>query len=457
MNRNLMINRRDMLKALGLLGIGSVAAACGPTGAPVPAAAPAATPEATPPATEAAAACGAAKAYEGINLRMLTQAGTAYEPAFHAWADKFKETTGATVDFEFAAWETLMPKVQADLASGSPQFDLFCNDIEFQYTIWPNLEPINDYLTAAKFDMDGFFAPVYKYGEGIAGQKGVRYGLPLTAGVSVLFYRTDLIDTFPTTWADYEAMLAKQTNGTMHGLAFAGVTAQLVKLFLARYWSQGDPLLTPDWKPLINGEKGVKALTMLKDHMTKYAPPGILAWDNPDASNAFLAGDVAVMEGWGSFIIPSLNDATKSKVVDKWAIAPYPESGTGNFVQHNVAMFNTSKNKQAAFDFMAFVTTPEAAKESVLDFNNDTARESVYSDADVVAKLPYMPDYAKVLAAGKPFTPGVPQWLEMFIAVGEAASKALSDQATPEDALNEAATTWSDLIAQNPLEFQYTE
>jgi len=458
MDRNLMLNRRDMLKALGLLGMGTVAAACGPTGVPVSTAAPAATAEATAAATAAAgAASSGAKAYDGINLRMLTQAGTAYEPAFHAWADRFKEQTGATVDFEFAAWETLMPKVQADLASGSPQFDLFCNDIEFQYTIYPNLEPINDYLTASKFDMDGFFDPIYKYGEGIAGQKGVRYGLPLTAGVSVLFYRTDLIDKFPTTWADYEAELAKQTTGSMHGLAFAGVTAQLVKLFLARYWSQGDPLLTPDWKPLINSDKGVKALTMLKDHMTKYAPDGILAWDNPDASNAFLAGDVAVMEGWGSFIIPSLNDATKSKVVDKWAMAPYPEKGTGNFVQHNVAMFKTSKNKQAAFDFMAFCTTPEAAKESVLDFNNDTARQSVYTDKDVVAKLPYMPDYATVLAAGKPFTPGVPQWLEMFIAVGEASSKALSGQAEPKDALDEAATKWNDLIAQNPLSFQYAE
>jgi multiple sugar transport system substrate-binding protein len=455
MNRNLMLNRRDMLKALGMLGLGSMAVACGPTGVPVPTAAPAATPEAT--AAEAAAGSAAGKPYDGVTVRMLTQAGTAYEPAFVSWADKFKEATGATVEFEFAAWETLMPKVQADLASGAPQFDLFCNDIEFQYTIWPNLEPINDYLTAANVDMEGFFDPIYRYGEGIAGQTGVRYGLPLTAGVSVLFYRTDLIDTFPTTWADYEALLAEQTKDGKYGFSFAGVTAQLVKLFLARYWSQGDPLLTTDWKPLINSEKGVKALTMLKDEMTKYAPPGVLAWDNPDAANAFLAGDVAVMEGWGAFILPSLNDPTKSQVVDKWAMAPYPEGGTGNFVQHNIVMLKTSQNKQAAFDFMAFCTTPEAAKESVLDFNNDTARQTVYSDADVVAKLPYMPDYADVLAAGKPFTPGVPQWLEMFIAVGEAASKALSDQASVQDALDEAATKWSDLIAQNPLDFEYKE
>ncbi|HRW11211.1 MAG TPA: extracellular solute-binding protein, partial [Caldilineaceae bacterium] len=361
------------------------------------------------------------------------------------------------VEFEFAAWETLMPKVQADLASGSPQFDLFCNDIEFQYTIWPQLEPINDFIDSSGYDMDGFFKPIYDYGAGIAGQEGVRYGLPVIAGVSVLFYRTDLIDSFPTTWADYETMLAAQTSGDQYGLSFAGVTAQLVKLFLARYWSQGDALMTPDWQPLINSEKGVKALTMLKDHMTNYAPPGILAWDNPEAANAFLSGQVAVMEGWGSFILPSLNDPAKSQVVDKWGIAPYPENGTGNVVQHNIVMLNTSQNKEAAFDLMAFLSDPAHAKAGVLEYNMDPARKSVYTDEEVVAERPYMPNYATVLEAGKPFTPGVPQWLEMFIAVGEGASKALSDQATPQEALDEVAAKWTELIEQNPLEFAYKE
>jgi ABC-type glycerol-3-phosphate transport system substrate-binding protein len=438
-----------MLKAIGLVSAGTLAAACGPTGAPPPTPAPA---DATGAESEAGDA-----AREDVTLRMLTQAGVAYEPAFTAWAEQFEEENGAQVEFEFAPWETLMPKVQADLAAGTPQFDLFCNDIEFQYTIWPQLEPINDYIDASGYNMDGFFNPIYEYGAGIAGQEDVRYGLPVIAGVSVVFYRTDLIDTFPTTWADYETMLAEHTGDDMHGLSFAGVTAQLVKLFLARYWSQGEPLMTPDWQPLINSEAGVQAVTMLQEHMANYAPDGILAWDNPEASNAFLAGDVAVMEGWGAFILPSLNDPEKSNVVDNWGIAPYPEGGTGNFVQHNIVMLNTSQNKETAFDLMAFLSNEQNAKVGALDFNMDPARESVYTDEDVVAARPYMPDYATVLAAGKPFAPGVPQWLEMFIAVGEGASKVLSDQATPQEAMDEVATTWSELIEQNPLDFEYSE
>jgi ABC-type glycerol-3-phosphate transport system substrate-binding protein len=450
MNPNYSLNRRDMLKALGLLGAGAAVAACGPVGAPLPKAA-----ESQASGGQQAAASG--KKYDGVTLHVLTQAGADYEAPFRKWSEDFTGETGAKVEFEFAPWEQLMPKVQADLASGAPQFDLFCNDIEFQYTIWPNLEPINDFLTKSKYDMEGFFDPIYKYGEGIAGNKGVRFGLPVVSGVSLLFYRKDLISTFPTTWADYEKVLADNTKDKMHGLSFAGVTAQLVKLFLARYWSQGDPLLTPDWKPLINSDKGVKALTMFKDQMKKYAPEGILAWDNPEAANAFVAGDVAVYEGWGGFILPNLNNAEKSKVVDKWAIAPYPEKGTGNFVQHNIVMMKTSKNKEAAFDLMAYLTQPDKAKDGAINYGTTPARKTIFSDAELDKAKPYMPDYAAVLDRGRPFTPGVPQWLEMFIAVGEGASKALSDQAEPKAALDEVAQKWSDLIKQNPLSFEYKE
>jgi len=39
-------------------------------------------------------------------------------------------------------------------------------------------------------------------------EAGVRYGLPIRIGASWVFYRTDLIETFPTTWAEYEEVLA---------------------------------------------------------------------------------------------------------------------------------------------------------------------------------------------------------------------------------------------------------
>lgn len=397
-------------------------------------------------------------AYEGITLRGLGQAGTSWNPAVEQFAKDFNAKTGATVEWDMQPWEQLMPKLQADLTAGTPTYDFYCADIEFQYTIYPALLPINDLITASGYDMDGFFEPIYKYGEGVAGgQASVRYGLPMTVGASWIFYRTDLISEFPTTWADYDAMLAEQTKDGKYGLSFAGVTAQLIKLFLARYWSRGAKLLSPQWEPLINGEEGVAALQQLFDEMKAYSPPGILGWDNPDASNAFLNGDVAVLEGWSSFILPSLDDPDASKVVGKWNVARYPENGTGNFTQHNFCIFNTSKNQQAAFDYMAYCTGPETAMAVLNDFDTESPRKTVWLDPATLEAQPYLSTVVDLYDVGKPFTPGLPQWLELFIGLGEGLSSAMSEQSSPQDALNDVANKWKELIEQAPPDWEYSE
>ena len=436
-----------------------IAGCAAPQPAPAAPAAPAAEEPAAeqPAAEEPAAEAPAGKKYDGVVLRILGQGGTAYEPALKQFAKEFEEMTGARVEYDGQPWEQLMPKLQADLASGKPQYDMFVGDIEFQYSVYPSLLPLNDLIEKYDYDMEGFFDPVYTYGEGVAGGlEGVRFGLPIRVGASWVFYRTDLIDEFPTTWDAYDAMLAEQTGDDHYGLAFAGVAPQLVKLFLARYWSQGDPLMTPDWEPLINSEKGVKALTMLKNEM-QYAPPGILGWDNPDASAAFLNGDVTVLEGWASFIAPDLQNPEKSQVVDNWSVAKYPENGTGNFTQHNMDIFKTSENPDAAFEFIAYATGPENAKRLLMEYEEESPRKSVWLEDDVLAAKPYLAEVAKAYDVGKPFTPGLPQWLEMFIALAEGLSSGMSDQQSPQAALDGVAEKWSNLIEQAPPSWEYHE
>jgi ABC-type glycerol-3-phosphate transport system substrate-binding protein len=437
MTRQNSLSRRDLIKVAGAT---SGAAAFGAT-----------------PLLRSGKASAQDKKYAGVTLRGLTAGGGAYNPALLKMATEFEEQTGAKVEWDEQPWEQLMPKIQADLTAGSPTYDIFCNDIEFQYTIYPYLAPINDLIASTGYSMDGFFDPIHKYGEGIAGQEGVRYGLPISIGTSWVFYRTDLIAEFPTTWADYEAALGANTANGKYGLTFAGVTAQLIKLFLARYWSQGVALLTPDWKPNINGPEGVAALQRLYDNMKNFAPPGILAWDNPEASNAFLAGDAAVLEGWSAFVKPKLDDAAASQVVGKWDVAKYPENGSGNLTQHNMVIFNTSKNIPAAFDYIAYVTGPDNAKRLMLEYQVESPRQSVWSDPEVTAAQPYLTAVIEQYNVARPFTPGLPQWLELFIGLGEGLSAAMSDQKSPQDALNDVASKWEDLIKQAPPSFDYAE
>ena len=212
--------------------------------------------------TQRAAAAPAAQQFQGVTLRMLTQAGADYEPAPTSLRQRNSPPApGRMSNSIFHPGKPSCLKCRLTWHRGSRSST--CSE-RIGSTIYPSLLPINDFIAKYNYPMDGFFAPVIKYGEGIGGQSGVRYGLPIEVGASLVFYRTDLIPTFPTTWADYDKVLAANTGNGKYGLSFAGVPAQLIKLFLARYWSQGDPLFTPDWQPLINSAKGLKALTMLK-------------------------------------------------------------------------------------------------------------------------------------------------------------------------------------------------
>ncbi len=449
-----ILSRREFLRWASVAGGAALMAGCAPA-APAPAA-PAAT--AVPAAAATAVPAEAAKKYAGVTLRGLGQGGTAYNPALVAFASDFEAATGAKVEFDDQPWEQLMPKLQAELAAGQPTYDFFYGDIEFQYSTYPALQNLNPLIEKYNYDMNGFFEPVYKFGEGVAGGlKGQRFGLPIRIGACWVFYRTDLIQEFPTTWDAYYKLLAEQTTGGKYGVAFAGVAAQLVKIFLARYWSMGDPLMTPDWTPLINSEKGVKAVDMMLDALENYAPPGMLGWDNPDASNAFLNGDVAVLEGWASFILPSLEDPTKSKVMGKWSVAQFPEDGTGNLTQHNMDIFKASKNVDAAFEYIAYCTGLETSKRLMLEFKEESPREVTWGDPEVLKTAPYLPEVAKQYAVGKPFTPGLAQWLELFIALAEGLSSAMSEQATPQVALDATAKKWTEAINQAKPDFPYQE
>jgi multiple sugar transport system substrate-binding protein len=448
------LNRRDFLRLAGLAGGSAVLAACAPATAPAPAVQPTTAPAAAPTTAPAAAA----SKYAGVTLRGLGQGGTAYGPALKKFAEEFGANTGAKVEFDDQPWEQLSPKLQAELAAGQPTYDFFYGDIEFQYFAYPAFADLNPLIQKYNYDMTGFFDPIYKYGEGVAGGlTGQRFGLPIRIGACWVFYRTDLISEFPKTWDAYYQLLADQTKDGKYGVAFAGVPAQLIKEWLARYWSQGKPLMTADWVPQINGPEGVKAVEMMIEALDKYAPPGMLGWDNPDASNAFLNGDVAVLEGWASFILPDLQNPEKSKIVDKWSVAQFPENGTGNLTQHNMDIFKASKNVDAAFEYIAYTTGPENAKRVWNEFQEETPRQTVWNDPEIVKASPFLPEVAKQYAVGKPFTPGLPQWLELFIALAEGLSSAMSKQATPQDALDTTAKKWTDAINQAKPTFAYRE
>ncbi|MBA7478871.1 hypothetical protein ES707_14299 [subsurface metagenome] len=436
------------------LGIG-----CKEEAAPVEEEAAPVEEEAAPVEEEAEEPVVEEKKYEGVELKIMVHAGSSGERPIYEFAEEFYDKTGAKISIETVAWENIMPKLMASIEAGERGYDIYYTNPEFSYTHWPSLLPLNPYIEKYNYDTSDWFEAAVKYGEGVGDVPDTRYTIPASMVVAPVFYNTEKILEYPTTWEGYEEVLAENTNPPEeYGLAVAGVPVQTVRQFYARFWSLGDPLLTPDWKPLINNENGVKALEMLKKTIDNFTPPGVLGWDNPDAGAAFANGLCATYEGWTGNVLTFLEDPAENKIGDNWAVAMYPEGGTGNMTDNSFAIFKTTKNPDAAFEFIAEFTNKENSKRWAIEYALETPIRSIYDDPEVQAAQPWFEGYKEALDVAKPAFWRVPQWIELFIPTGEMVSKYLSGEITdPQVALDQLAATWEEAIEKAPPEFEYME
>src|SRR5690606_31518494 len=111
----------------------------------------------------------------------------------------------------------------------------------------------------------------------------------------------------------------------------------------------------------------------------------------------------------------------------------------------------------AAFDYIAYCTGLENAARVLNDYQEESPRKEVWTAPETLEEQPYLAAVVESYDVGKPFTPGLPQWLELFIGLGEGLSSAMSEQQSPQDALDDVAESWSELIEQAPPDWEYSE
>lgn len=398
--------------------------------------------------------------YREVELTILTYAGITYRLALETFAAEFRALTGATVRIrslpEPYGWWDLVSLAQADATSADPQFDMFCDDSNHTWTLWPYLQPLNSFIQRFDYDMSDFFLPVYRDGGSLPA--GIRYGLPIRVRVPVIFYRKDLMGEFPATWDEYDKALAAASAGDQYGIAVAGAgypfhpygqAYELTKAFLARYWSLGDPILSPDGEPLIHRENGIRALEMLKRQVDLYASPQSWTWDEPAAAKAFLEGTAATLESVPHFLLPYLQDPQRSKVIDRWAVAGYPGEAGGYFTMHEMVMFKRCKNPEAAFEFIAYCTNPASSRRLFNDYAETASRKTPWLVHERAPLLPDLGEIVQALDRGITFAVRRPEWLEMLSALWETIGYHMKGYMTAGVALNLAAEKWKESLNRN--------
>ncbi len=314
--------------------------------------------------------------------------------ALEAIANKYEAATGADVTIQVLSEQQMRDKIQLNLQSKSNAMDVFMTIPSREGAMFSQsgyYEPLDTHLAGAdaSYDAEGF-APA-----AIAGMKvdGETTAIPLNVEGPVMYYRTDLFEQsglqVPETID--ELMDAVKTLKTDHPdvtpITMRGAPDVLAYTFGPFFHADGLDW-TSDGKANFDDPRAVKAIEQYATLAADYGPPGIVNYSFNESDNLFTAGSAAIeLEATGELSV--LTDPAKSKVAENVGVANIPggsEGSTPTILSWGLAVSPFSKDTDAAWDFVEWVTNPEHQLEMALA-GIAPPRTSVFENADYVAKL----------------------------------------------------------------------
>ncbi len=426
--------------------LGLMLAACGQAPAPQPAEKPA---EQAAPAQEAAPAEEAAatdKPFAGTEL-VLASMTDQYVTAFRKLIPEFEKETGIKVTMDELGYVDLYQKLTADFVGNTGNYDLMTVDIVWsgEYAANGYTLPLDDYMARDKdqLQLDDIMPVAWTLGE----WEGKHWAYPLAGYANVLNYRKDVLAEAgiepPKTQQELLEAAQKLTAAgkDFYGIALLGAKGSAVAQdYMAWVQQHGGSILDESGKPALNTPENVKILEFFGS-LFEYAPPGATDYWWDQRETAFRSGNVAMMEGW-SIARAGYENPEISSVVGKVDVTAAPVSegmepkyGFGGW---GIGINADSKNPDAAWEFIKWITSPEVQKEWI---RNDGApiRRSTLEDPELVAEYPWFPLLLQSFEKGDgDYRPRIPQYSIIQDALGTAVNGYLVGEMSAQEALDQA-------------------
>lgn len=350
-------------------------------------------------------------------------------------------------------------KTVIDLKSGTGTYDLILIDdpkaLQYQQAGWLTDLDAMFKKSGKALDSD-FISNIIDLCRYPNNAKGKLYSLPFVGNVSLFAYRADLFAKYglaaPKTWDDVltAAKTISEKEPGIDGISFRGVKGNpILTAFLPIFWSFGADFMDASGKPTVNSPEAVKALKFFLE-LAKYGPKSTPMNNTAQVRDGLLAGTVGIApEVWPAWL-GKIDDPNESKVAGKVKITKHPaevkKSSPMIGIWH-IAIPAASKNKEAAFEFLTFLTSKETQKLMVLKAGLPPSRTSVFTDKDVLAKYPWYPAISDALENGVA-RPRTLYWAEIENTMGGLIQEALIGQKTAEQALNEANAKIAEIVKQ---------
>jgi len=370
--------------------------------------------------------------------------------AIQSFTPAFTEKTGITVNVTEVPYGEAHQKLLLSVQQGQGQYDVaqFDNTFLAPYGAAGTMQPLDAWIGAsAEYDIADFEKGQQDYGK----YNGQTLGLTLSTEPMILWYRTDIYKelglSVPATWADYAANAkAIQDSGKGAG-NILGWGPNSSWWFMTLVWSFGGSLYDANLNPTVNSPEAVQAVTFFKD-MLAYAPAGAISASGDDVTNKFLSTDIGMMVQysgyWGMALDPSSN-----MHVGKIGTAKMPmgAADTTHLAGWNIGIPKDAKNPEAAWQFMEFVLGKSNAKPYLMAGAAAIGRNSISSDAELLALHPYLPLLNIPASSRIERYPQLRVWPEMEKAILDALPAMLSGKQDIQAGLDSLNETLKPILA----------
>ncbi len=244
------------------------------------------------------------------------------------------------------------------------------------------LAPLDEYIAKDSLDVNQFV----KGANDASTVGGKLYGLPFRSETYVMFYNKDILsaagyDAPPATWDEVKEVAAACTNGDIYGYGLCGTNYSNFSFqYITMLRSSGGDILNDDNSAsALGSDVAIQTAQLYKD-LVAYAPASLLENDNVANRTLFASGKIAMyLSGiydlaeivkanpdlnFACTMVPTANDAERNTILGGWS----------------VAVAECSKEKEAAWEFVKFLSRPDIAAIYTNTFTGTAEVAARYTD-----------------------------------------------------------------------------
>jgi len=342
-------------------------------------------------------------------------------------ADDFMaEFPDISVDVTAVPWDAAHDRIVNSIAGGQvPDVSLVGSTWMGEFATLGGLEPTPSSIDPSQFFEGSWDTTVVD---------GTSYGVPWYVETRLIYYRTDLAEQggfnqAPANWDEFTQLVQAQADaGAEYGISLQPGGVGSWQTYMPFFWQAGGEMLDESGNFALGSDACVEALTFYDSFFEEgLTPPAV---SDVPVEAAFANGDVGAFIS-GPWMIGIVTDAGADPAT--WTVAHQPteDAGTSFVGGGNLAVFDQSDNKPAAWAFVEYLSRPEV---QVKWYETVQALPSVKSawEDPALADEELLTAFGEQLDDAKS-APAIPTWEQVAAAIDDQVEAVTVGDTSPED------------------------